>query len=156
MNKDSAILKQIDWTQFTPLLIKADKVKVKKQKIDAKGITTEDTHNWVLSEVEWKFPPINTPESIMRIKTVNEKGKADENVLQEEFDFLSGAFKFYFNTETEQIWGEIEVSESGLPVTYRYIITFYGAQNVNSKDLLVNQSVCTQNGIKSINSVIAL
>lgn len=155
MTTDTAILKQIDWTQFTPLLIKADKVSIKKQKIDAKGVTTEDTHNWVLSEVEWEFPPVNTPKSVMRIKTVNEQG-APDNALQEEFDFLSGAFKFYYNTETEQIWGEIEVSEAGLPVTYRYIITFYGAQTVNSKDLLVNQSVCTQNGIKTINSVIAL
>lgn len=150
-------LKQIDWTQFTPLLIKADKVSIKKQKIDAKGVTTEDTHNWVLSEVEWDFAPSNTPKSVMRIKTVNELGVFDDqNFLQEEFDFLSGAFKFYFNTETEQIWGEIELPESGLLVTYRYIITFYGAQSVNSKDLLVNQSVCTQNGVKSINSVIAL
>ena len=156
MKKDSAILKEIDWTQFTPLLVRAEKVKIKKQKIDAKGITTEDTHNWVLSEVEWKFAPINNPISVMRIKTVNKNGEAEENALQEEFDFLSGAFKFYFNTETEQIWGEIELPESGLMVTYRYIITFYGAQSVNSRDLLVNQSICTQTGIKTINSVIAL
>ena len=82
MKKDSAILKEIDWTQFTPLLVRAEKVKIKKQKIDAKGITTEDTHNWVLSEVEWKFAPINNPISVMRIKTVNKNGEAEENALQ--------------------------------------------------------------------------
>lgn len=95
----------------------------------------------------------------MRIKTVNELGapyvdKADE--LSEEFDFLSGAFKFYYNEETNGILGEIEVSEGGFPVTYRYEITFYGAQSVSARDLLVNQSVCTKTGVKTLNTVIAL
>lgn len=150
------MLQQIDWTQFTPLLVKADKVVVKKSKIDAKGVVTEDTHKWVLSEVEWKFSPINTPEHIMRIKTVQENGQPyvdPKDVLTEQFDFLSGAFKFYLDDETNSILGEIETTEAGFNVTYRYNITFYGSQSVESKDLL---GMCQKTKTNYTNSVIAL
>lgn len=154
------MLQQIDWTQFTPLLIKAEQIKVKKSKIDAKGVVTEDPNNWVLAEVEWNFSPAKEPVSLMKIETVDEKGQPFEDsqdTLHEQFDFLSGAFKFYYNDETEQILGEIELTEGGFPVTYRYEIFFYGSQKVSAKDFMVSQSVCSKTGVKTLtNSVIAL
>lgn len=149
-------LKQISWENFTPLLVKAEKIRIKKMRIDAKGMVTEDTRNWVLSDVEWRFAPTKDPEHIMRISTVDAKGQPEANPDTEEFDFLSGAFKFYYNEKENEIFGEIEVLEGGFNVTYRYEISFYGSQTVAAKDLLVSQSVCTANGVRSINSVIAL
>lgn len=157
MNTNEVILRRIDWAQFTPLLINADKVFIDKYKIDAKGIVTKDTKQWALHQIVWQFSPIGESQHSLEIKSLDDKGEYNPDTAEEEvFDFLTGAFKFYYNTETNEIWGEIEASNAGLIETYRYIFKFYGTQTVEAKDLLVNQSFCTKSGIKTLNSVIAL
>ncbi|EGV1470917.1 hypothetical protein JF110_001642 [Campylobacter jejuni] len=149
----SSYVKQIEWYQITPLLVNADKVLVTKSKIDSKGSITTDVNKWALKKVNWVFNPFEDASSIMTIATLDEKGQPDDK-LEESFDFLSGAFKFFYNTMTDKIFGEIIKEEVGFNVTYRYDIEFYGNQRLNSGDLLVKSDSCKVGS--TINNVIAL
>lgn len=151
----SSYIRQIEWFQITPLLVKAEKVLVSKSKIDAKGQVTNDINKWALKAVNWVFSPFEDPISTMTIATLNEKGEPDDK-LTETFDFLSGAFKFYYDTLKDEIFGEITKNESGYDVVYRYRISFYGSQKINSNDLLVKNDECFSSSNSKINNVIAL
>lgn len=146
-------VKPIEWFQITPLLVKAEKVLVKKQKIDQTGSITNDLNKWALGEIIWDFKPIKEPLSTMEINTIGEDGLPDSK-LSEKFDFLSGAFKFYYDSLNNEIYGEISKSEGGFNVIYRYTLEFYGSQRINEKDLLVKSS--TNCGLGQINNVISM
>ncbi|HDZ5024767.1 TPA: hypothetical protein RTG57_001717 [Campylobacter jejuni] len=152
---NGSYVKQIEWFQITPLLVNADKVLVTKSRIDSKGTVTTDINKWALKKVNWIFNPFEDACSIMTISTLDEKGYPDDK-LEESFDFLSGAFKFYYNTLTDKIFGEIIKEEAGFNVTYRYDIEFYGRQRINNDDLLVKNENDASKNSSNINNVIAL
>lgn len=144
--KTTEQVKVLDWTQITPLLVKAEEVRLLKQKIDEKGAITTDSKVWYLDRVDWKFSPKNTPFSAFVVK--------DEDDNEETFDFLSGAFKFFLEIATGSVFGDIEVAEKGFNVTYRYFFKFYGAQKVDYKEILIPQgSACYNAGINSVTAL---
>lgn len=143
-------IETVSWAQITPLLMSADKVLFEKYKIDAKNIVTQDDKMWVLVGIEWNFKPLSEAKSTFTIKPLVDKNAAqnpssgaatagpnvDPNADAEIFDFLGGVFKIYYDTNSQQIFGEVETTEAGLSVTYRYIFHFYGKQKVEWGDLL--------------------
>lgn len=167
-------IETVSWAQITPLLMSADKVLFEKYKIDAKNIVTQDDKMWALVGIEWNFKPLAEAKSTFSIKPLSDKEVVTQNngadtvtdpdtPNVEVFDFLSGVFKIYYDTNSQQIFGEVETSEAGLSVTYRYIFHFYGKQKVEWNDLLEYRSVedkatsALTNSKKSIiNRVIAL
>lgn len=150
---NNAQVKNIEWFQITPLLVNAEKVFVKKQKIDQTGAITNDVNKWAVGEIIWDFEPIKEPLSTMEINTIGEDGLPDSK-LSEKFDFLSGAFKFFYDTKNNEIYGEISKNESGFDVTYRYTLEFYGFQKISEKDLL--QKSITNCNVGNLNNVISL
>lgn len=152
--------KALDWVQVTPLLVKADNVLITKQKISNTGEITTDEFQWALSKIDWQFKPVNKSSSIMEIAQLPKEPMEKLNILElttEKFDFLSGAFKFYFDTYNKKLYGEVEANELGFNVTYRYWFDFYGSQTINAKDFLIDQSytTCYQSS-SNINNVTAL
>ena len=136
---------QLDWTQITPLLIKANEVRITNQKINEIGELTTDPKKWVLDRVDWQFQPNHLPLSAMYIK--NEDG------VEEYFDFLSDVFKFYYDGLNKSIYGEVQAMDGGFLVTYRYLINFYGAQEVNNSDFLVSSGACYTAGINTVTAL---
>lgn len=151
-NNTQTNVESVNWAQITPLLMNADRVLFEKFKIDAKNIVTQDDKMWALVGIEWNFSPLAEAKSTFTIKPLvdeeatkvlnDEKDDTDTNANDDDdsnveiFDFLSGVFKIYYDTNSQQIFGEVETSEAGLSVTYRYIFHFYGKQKVEWSDLL--------------------
>lgn len=147
-------IESVSWAQITPLLMNADSVILEKFKVDSKGVITQDDKRWALTNIEWNFAPLAEAKSTFTIKPLPPKsevvvqndnapdtltdtaGQDDDDEVVEVFDFLSGVFKIYYDSKTQQILGEVETSEAGLMVTYRYVFHFYGKQKIEYSDLL--------------------
>lgn len=164
-------IENVSWAQITPLLMNADSVILEKFKVDSKGVITQDDKRWVLYGIQWDFKPLAETKSTFTIKPLPPKAETttqangttpgtDDDV--EVFDFLSGVFKLYYDSKTQQIFGEVETSEAGLTVTYRYVFHFFGKQKVEYSDLLEyrnteDKATSALNGKDNIiNRVIAL
>lgn len=174
----STTIENVSWAQITPLLMNADSVILEKFKVDSKGVITQDDKRWALYGIQWDFKPFAETKSTFTIKPLPPKAEAttqpnanqnttpdattgtDDDV--EVFDFLSGVFKLYYDSKTQQIFGEVETSEAGLMVTYRYVFHFFGKQKVEYSDLLEyrnteDKATSALNGKDNIiNRVIAL
>lgn len=175
-------IENVSWAQITPLLMNADSVILEKFKVDSKGVITQDDKRWALYGIQWDFKPLAETKSTFTIKPLPPKAETttqtnagqstgpgttpgttpgtDDDV--EVFDFLSGVFKLYYDSKTQQIFGEVETSEAGLMVTYRYVFHFFGKQKVEYSDLLEyrnteDKATSALNGKDNIiNRVIAL